>query len=102
MASGTVLRWVITGNEGNTFIMSRLMSREFPVLSILAELAAWLKALGIQLELGCAPRGQNREANELTSENLSDLDKNRRIHIGVESLGRKVLPAMPRACARSR
>ena len=93
-ASGAVRLQGITDNLGNTFALTKLMSSKFPLVVILAELAAQLKARGMALNLEWAPRDQNEEADALTNADYSSFDPARRIQVDVESVSWIVLPRM--------
>ena len=79
-------------NQGNSWILSRLMCTEFPLILILGVLATQLREgnLGLQLEL--EPREQNGEADALTNGGLNAFDSKRRIAVGSASLDFKILP----------
>ena len=84
----------ITDNLGNTFALTKLMSSKFPLVVILAELAAQLRSRGMSLNLEWAPRDQNDEADALTNEDFTAFDPARRIEVDVETVEWLVLPRM--------
>ena len=90
----TLMLQGLTDNLGNTYVLSKLMSSKFPLIVILAELAAQLRSRGMGLRLGWAPRDQNEEADALTNGEFGAFAASRRIMIDVETIRWKVLPQM--------
>ena len=62
------------------------MSSKFPLVVILGELAAQLKARGMVLDLEWAPRDQNEEADALTNRDFSAFSPALRIDVKIEDL----------------
>ena len=84
----------LTDNSGNTFALARLMSSKFPLVVILAEVAAQLRKRRLALELQWVPRNQNEEADALTNNRTELFDKAREIKIDLAKLEFIVLPEM--------
>ena len=84
----------ITDNLGNTFTVSKLMSSKFPLVVILAEVAAQLRARNMVLNLGWVPRDQNEEADALTNGDFAAFDMGRRIDVEVSKISWLILPRM--------
>ena len=84
----------LTDNSGNTFALARLMSSKFPLVVILAEVAAQLRKRRLALELHWVPRNQNEEADALTNNRTELFDKAREIKIDLAKLEFIVLPEM--------
>ena len=57
-----------TDSAGASQVLSRLMTSKFPLVVVLAELAAQLKKKSLKFNLAWAPRDQNEEADDLTNE----------------------------------
>jgi hypothetical protein len=93
-ASGEVLLQGITDNLGNTFAVSKLMTSKFPLVVILAEVAAQLRLRRMVLNLGWTPRDQNEEADALTNGDFAAFDKNRRVEVDVSKVKWLILPRM--------
>ena len=93
-ASGEVVLQGVTDNLGNSFALSKLMSSKFPLVVILSEVAAQLRARSMVLNLGWAPCDQNEEADALTNGDFSQFDLGRRIGVDVEKIGWRILPRM--------
>ena len=79
---------------GNTFAVSKLMSSKFPLVVILAEVAAQLRSRSMVLILGWTPRDQNEEADALTNGDFAAFDKKRRIEVDVSKVKWLILPRM--------
>ena len=75
-----------TDNAGNAQAMARLMSSKFPLVVVMAELAAQLRARGLRLDLAWVPRAQNEEADELTNREYGRFRMENRIPVEVERL----------------
>jgi hypothetical protein len=93
-ASGEVVLQGVTDNLGNSFAVSKLMTSKFPLVVILAEVAAQLRARSMVLRLGWAPRDQNEEADALTNNDFSAFDLGRRVSVDLSSIDWRVLPRM--------
>lgn len=55
------------------------MSCKYPLSIVVMELSVQLQKLGLELELGWIPRGQNEEADALTNKEFRGFDKKKRI-----------------------
>ena len=84
----------LTDNAGNQFALAKLMSSKFPLVVILTELAAQLRARRLELILDWIPRGQNEAADALTNDRLEAFDRTREVQVSVADLPFIVLPAM--------
>jgi hypothetical protein len=93
-AKGTVRLQGVTDNLGNTFVLSKLMSSKFPLIVVLSELAAQLKARSMALELDWAPRDQNEEADALTNNDFSAFDLSKRVSVDVDKIPWLIMPKM--------
>ena len=72
-------------------MLCRLMTSKFPMVVVLAELAAQLKKRSLKLDLQWVPRDQNEEADALTNGDFSSFDPGRRINLKVADLKFEVL-----------
>ena len=84
----------MTDNLGNSFAVTKLMSSKFPLVVILAEVAAQLKARSMALNLGWTPRDQNEEADALTNGDYSQFSPANRVNLIVEEVAWLLLPKM--------
>ena len=84
----------VSDNQGNTFLLSRLMTSKFPAVVVLAEMAEQQRYHSVDLQLDWAPRDQNIPADALTNEEFGDFDPAKRIKVVVEELEFRVLHRM--------
>ena len=75
-----------TDNRGNSQALPRLMSSKFPLVVILAELAAQMRRSNLRLELDWVPRDQNEPADDLTNSEYGRFDMARRIEVDLAKL----------------
>ena len=94
---GTVGLSGVTDNLGNTFVLSKMMTSKFPMVVILTEVAAQLRARDLELGLHWAPREQNEEAYALTNEEFGGFSPARRIAVDLGAIRWIVLPDMLKA-----
>ena len=79
---------------GNSFALTKLMSSKFPLVVILAEVAAQLRSRSMVLNLGWTPRDQNEEADALTNGDYTAFCPTKRVRFVVEEAPWLVLPRM--------
>ena len=84
----------VADNLGNTFAVSKLMTSKFPLVVILAELAALLRGRSMALSLGWVPRDQNEEADALTNGDFASFQKQLRVDVDVAQIPWLILPRM--------
>ena len=80
-------------------MLCRLMTSKFPMVVVLAELAAQLRKRSLKLDLQWVPRDQNEEADALTNQDFSGFDPNKRINLKIADLKFEVLEAYMAAAA---
>ena len=83
-----------TDNQGNTWVLNRLMTTKFPMLVVLAELAAQLRAINAELSLEWVPRLQNEEADALTNGDFSAFRPELRVQMDIGGLAFLLLPRL--------
>ena len=66
--------------------MSRLMTSKFPLVVILAELAAQLRKRSLKLDLQWVPRDQNEEADDLTNGEFGRFAAANRVRLDIKGL----------------
>ena len=93
-SAGEVRLQGLTDNLGNTFAVTKLMSSKFPLVVILAELAAQLRARKMALSVGWTPRDQNEEADALTNGDYAQFNMANRVNVRVEDVPWLVMPKM--------
>ena len=75
-----------TDNQGNSFVVDKLMTTTFPLFIILMELSAQLRIRNLGLDLRWIPREQNVEADAVTNEEFGEFSDCNRIEIELEQL----------------
>jgi hypothetical protein len=93
-SAGEVRLQGLTDNLGNTFAITKLMSSKFPLVVILAELAAQLRARKMALSVGWTPRDQNEEADALTNGDYVQFGAANRVRVTIEDVEWMVLPKL--------
>ena len=83
-----------TDNQGNAWVLSRLMSSKFPMLVVLGGIAVQLRARNLHLELDWVPRTKNEEADALTNHDFSAFSPDKRLNIDPENLGLIIMPEL--------
>ena len=86
-----------TDNQGNSWLLSRLMTSKFPLLVVLGELAVQLRCRNLHLDLDWVPRDQNTEADALTNGDFGGFAPERRVEIDPARLDFKILPELLKA-----
>ena len=75
-----------TDNQGNMFLMDKLLTTKFPLGVVLMELATQLARRGATLRANWIPRDQNEEADALTNWDFRHFDSSRRVEEDLERL----------------
>ena len=83
-----------TDNSGNVFALNRLMTSKFPLVVVLTELSAQMRAKRLDLELLWIPRNQNEEADAITNGHTDIFLPSREIKVEVDNLPFLVLGKM--------
>ena len=71
-----------------------MMSSKFPLVVILAELSAQLRARKMALSVGWTPRDQNEEADALTNGDYAQFGAANRVSVTIEDVKWLVLPKL--------
>jgi hypothetical protein len=85
-STGVVTVGCATDNQGNHFLLDKLMTTKYPLGLILIELAHQLSARRMALRAEWVPRLQNEEADALTNSDFRHFRAENRIHVALESL----------------
>ena len=80
-----------TDNQGNTFLLDKLMTTKYPLAVILMELSCQLGIRRAALHARWIPRLQNEEADALTNEDFRHFDERLRVPVDLDNLGFIVL-----------
>ena len=80
-----------TDNQGNSFLLDKLMTTKYPLAVVLMELSCQLGRRRAALHARWLPRLQKEEADALTNEEFLHFDMALRIPVKLENLGFVVL-----------
>ena len=93
-AAGLVSLTCSTDNQGNSFLLDKMLTTRYPLGIVLMELAHQMKLRRMVLRARWLPRLQNQEADDLTNEEFRHYDPKRRIHVELKSPGLEVMDAL--------
>ena len=93
-STGLVTFGCATDNQGNSFLMDRLMTTKYPLGLILIELSHQLSQRRAALRAKWVPRLENEEADALTNADFRHVSKEHRIEVNLDSLPFGVLPQL--------
>jgi hypothetical protein len=68
-----------TDNQGNSFVVQRLMTTKYPLAPILMELTSLLASKGLWLDLAWCPREENTLADQLTNSDFTSFSLSNRM-----------------------
>ena len=80
-----------TGNRGNSYAVTKMMSTKWPVTALIIELSEELRANCLELHLAWLPRDLNEEADARSNLETSGFDPSLEIKIDTSRLGWRVL-----------
>ena len=83
-----------TDNQGNSYLLDRMLTTKYPLAVILMELAHQMRLRRLILRAKWLPRLENEEADALTNFGLRHFSPEKRINISWDSLGFEVMPAL--------
>ena len=84
----------MTDNQGNSFLLDKLMTTKYPLGVILIELAWQCARQRISLRADWVPRLQNEEADDLTNGRFEKFSPELRVPVDLSSLEFGVLPKL--------
>ena len=93
-AAATISMTCSTDNQGNSFLLDKMLTTRYPLGVILMELAHQMKLRRTLLRARWLPRLQNQEADDLTNDEFRHFDLTKRIHVELKSLGFKLMEAL--------
>ena len=93
-ASALITLSASTDNQGNTFLLDKLLTTKYPLGVVLMELAHQLTRRRMSLRARWLPRLQNQEADDLTNGEFRHFDSKRRIPVDLDRLGFEVMPVL--------
>jgi hypothetical protein len=86
-AAGLISMTCSTDNQGNSFLLDKLLTTRYPLGVVLMELAHQMKKRRVVLRARWLPRLQNQEADDLTNFELRHFDPKKRIQVDINELG---------------
>lgn len=90
----------VTDDQGNGFVISRLLCSKFPLLVVLAELSEQLRVREQDMGLFCVPLNQNLDTDTLTNSEFAGFRLEARVGMDVDQIPRRLLPKMLEYLAR--
>ena len=91
---GRVSLTAYTDNQGNGYLLDKMLTTKMPLAMILLELGCQLQHHRLDLGLQWVPRDQNTEADDLTNGRCQEFDANKRIHVDLGTLPFRILPKL--------
>ena len=85
-STGLVTLGCMTDNQGNSFLLDKLMTTKYPLGIILIELAWQCAQRRVALRADWVPRLQNEEADDLTNWEFSKFDQKLRVNVDLETI----------------
>lgn len=86
-----------TDNQGNSYLLDRMLTSKYPLAVILMALAHQMRRRRLVLRCRWLPRFENEEVDALTNTDFHHFDPIRRIDVVHDYLGFKVLPMLVKA-----
>ena len=83
-----------TDNQGNSYLLDRMMTTKYPLGIILMELAHQMRRRRLVLRAKWLPRLENEEADALTNLDFRHFNAENRIEVALDTIGFKVLPML--------
>lgn len=85
---------VRTDNQGNTFLLDRMLTTKYPLGVVLMELSHQCRVGKLVLRAHWIPLLENEEADALTNLDFSHFSANNRVEVGIDILEFGVLPRL--------
>ena len=80
-----------TDNQGNSFLLDKLLTTRYPLGIVLMELAHQMRVRRMVLRARWLPRLQNQEADDLTNDEFRHFDMTKRIAVDLKTVGFAVM-----------
>jgi hypothetical protein len=96
-ASGLVSLTCSTDNQGNSFLLDKMLTTRYPLGVVLMELAHQMAKRRMVLRARWLPRLQNQEADDLTNEEFRHFNPANRIPVKLEDLGFDIMNSLFKA-----
>lgn len=81
----------ITDNQGNSYVIKKLLSTKLPLCAVVMQLASILAKKSVWLNLQWKPREENTLADALTNQDYSSFDLGRRRSLEWEDIPKDVM-----------
>ena len=72
-----------TDNKSNGFALDKLMTTKYPLSLMLMELSVWMEENNDTLQLNWMRRDKNQPGDDLTNEDFTKFDMNKRIEVSI-------------------
>ena len=83
-----------TDNQGNSYLLDRMMTTKYPLVVILMELAHQMRRRRLVLRARWLPHLDNEEADALTNCDFRHFDATKRVEVELSQLEFRVLPML--------
>jgi hypothetical protein len=83
-----------TENQGNSFLLDRLLTTKYPLGVVLMQLAHEMRRRRLLLRARWLPRLQNQEADDLTNDELHHFNPKKRIPVDLGNLGFELMDGL--------
>ena len=93
-ASALITMTCSTDNQGNSFLLDKLLTTRYPLGVVLMELAHQMKIRRTLLRARWLPRLQNQEADDLTNDEFRHFDPKKRIEVKLEDLKFRIMNSL--------
>ena len=93
-ASALISMTCSTDNQGNSFLLDRLLTTRYPLGVVLMELAHQMKRRRMLLRARWLPRDQNQEADDLTNDEFRHFDPKKRIVVELRDLKFRIMDSL--------
>ena len=93
-ASALISMTCSTDNQGNSFLLDRLLTTRYPLGVVLMELAHQMKIRRTLLRARWLPRLQNQEADDLTNDEFRHFDPKKRIKVEMADLEFRIMNSL--------
>ena len=80
-----------TDNQGNMFLLDKLLTTKYPLGVVLMELSCQLGLRRAAMRANWIPRLQNEEADALTNSDFRHFSKDKEIHVDLDKLPFKIM-----------
>ena len=90
-ATGLITIGCHTDNQGNSYLLDKLITTRYPLAVVLIELSTQLALRRMAMRAEWVPRMQNQEADALTNSEFAAFDPSLRIPVDLNKLDFKVM-----------